>query len=89
MPNGKAHDGGLRRLIRTDLVHAVGREEVGEDSAQQEQDEHDAASGTQRLLAEQPAEEVRDRPAARSPREGPRLGGDGHQRYLTLGSSRP
>ena len=90
MPNGNAHDGGFSRLIGIDLVHAVGRQHVGEDPAEQEQQEHHAADGAERLLAEQAADEVPGGAAAGGAARVGRGCGDGrHQRYLTLGSSRP
>lgn len=80
----------LQPVERRDLVHAVGRQHVGEDPAEQEQHEHDRAGRAQRLLAEQAADEVQHRPALAARRDG--QGGlryGRHQRYLTLGSSRP
>jgi hypothetical protein len=78
---------GLEPVDRVDLVHAVGREQVGENAAKQEQQEHQAADGAERLLAKQPADEMPRGAAGATAAQG--LGDGRHQRYLTLGSSRP
>jgi hypothetical protein len=57
---------GLQPVDGIDLVDAVGRQRR-RSAAEQEQQEHHAADGAERLLAEQPADEVPDgagRPAA-------------------------
>ena len=75
--------------MRVDLVHAVGREQVGEHAAEQEQQEDHAADRAQRLLAEQAAHEAPTR--RRAGGGGLRRGcvGDRHQRYLTLRIEQP
>ena len=63
----------LQPVDRADLVVAVGRQHVGEDAAEQEDDADDEADGAERLVAEQPAEEAtacRCRAAAAARRRG-------------------
>ena len=56
---GKLPGRRLEPVDRADLVEAVGRQEVGEDAAEQEQQEDDAGDGAQRLVAEQPSHQAR------------------------------
>ena len=86
----------LQAIDRADLVEAVGRQPVGEDAGEQEQHADHEAEGAQRLVAEQPADEgdraATGQAAAASWNRRGRADGFGdrdHQRYLTLGSSRP
>jgi hypothetical protein len=81
----------LEAVDRADLVEAVGRQNVGEDAAEQEDDADDEAEGAERLVAEQPAEEGQRAGGGQATlaRRADGLGDGDHQRYLTLGSSSP
>ena len=49
--------GGLQAVAQVDLLVAVGRQRIGEDADQHQDQDDDAAGGPQRLLAHQPREE--------------------------------
>ena len=46
--------GGLQAVAQVDLLVAVGRQRIGEDADQHQEQDDDAAGGAQRLLAHQP-----------------------------------
>ena len=50
--------GGLQAVAQVDLLEAVGRQRIGEDADQHQEQDDDAAGGAQRLLAHQPGEEL-------------------------------
>ena len=49
--------GGLQAVAQVDLLVAVGRQRIGEDADQHQEQDDDAAGGAQRLLADQAREE--------------------------------
>ena len=49
--------GGLQAVAQVDLLVAVGRQRIGEDADQHQEQDNDAAGGAQRLFAHQPPEE--------------------------------
>ena len=48
---------GLQAVAQVDLLVAVGRQRIGEDADQHQDQDDDAAGGPQRLLTDQPREE--------------------------------
>ena len=81
----------LQPMLEIRLVHAIGREKVRKDAAEQEHEENRAASGPKRLLPHQPLEE-RKQPAHDPGRRQRRRQRTQHRlRHWcrTLGSSQP
>ena len=48
---------GLQAVAQVDLLEAIGRQTIGEDADQHQDEDDDTASGPQRLLTDQPPEE--------------------------------
>ena len=66
--------GGLQAVAQVDLLEAVGRQRIGEDADQHQEQDDDAAGGAQRLLTHQPAEEPPGSSLPSRSRPGGRLG---------------
>ena len=76
--------GGLQAIAQVDLLVAVGRQRIGEDADQHQEQDDDAAGGAQRLLAHQPREELPE-PGLSSRNRAPSRLGDGRRQlgYVT------
>ena len=74
MPSRYCGRRGLQTVAQVDLLESVGRQRIGEDADQHQEQDDDATGGAQRLFTEQPTEETpRSRVPGRS-RPGGRLG---------------